>query len=411
MHIAVIGAGAAGCFAAIGIKRRLPEADVTIYEGGKRQLAKVSVTGGGRCNLTNSFNQVKSLAHIYPRGERLMKRLLKGFSHTDAYEWFENEGVRLTTQEDECVFPVSQDAMEIVNTLTQIINRLGIRLLTGHRVELISHDKENGKYSLRFGGNRSSATADCVVVAIGGTPAASQLNMFSPLGIITENPVPSLFSMCLPGDGITKLMGTVVEEATTSIPGTKFKADGPLLITHWGMSGPAILKLSSHAARFLHEHEYKTDICINWCGGRKAEEVTEELSAISASNTKKQLASAYPPHLNARLWQHLIERSQVNPQLRWGELQRKGLNKLINTLTADIRRVDGKCRFKEEFVTCGGVSLKNVNHSTLESKDHDGLYFAGEVLDVDAVTGGFNLQAAWTMGHTVAVAIEKKYKN
>ena len=254
MHIAVIGAGAAGCFAAIGIKRRLPEADVTIYEGGKRQLAKVSVTGGGRCNLTNSFNQVKSLAHIYPRGERLMKRLLKGFSHTDAYEWFENEGVRLTTQEDECVFPVSQDAMEIVNTLTQIINRLGIRLLTGHRVELISHDKENGKYSLRFGGNRSSATADCVVVAIGGTPAASQLNMFSPLDIITENPVPSLFSMCLPGDGITKLMGTVVEEATTSIPGTKFKADGPLLITHWGMSGPAIfpvaVRMVWHVERF-----------------------------------------------------------------------------------------------------------------------------------------------------------------
>lgn len=248
-------------------------------------------------------------------------------------------------------------------------------------------------------------------MAIGGTPAASQLNMFSPLDIITENPVPSLFSMCLPSDGITKLMGTVVEEATTSIPGTKFKADGPLLITHWGMSGPAILKLSSHAARFLHEHGYKTDICINWCGGRKAEEVTEELAAISASNTKKQLASAYPQHLNARLWQHLIERSQVNPQLRWGELQHKGLNRLINTLTADIRRVDGKCRFKEEFVTCGGVSLKNVSHSSLESKDHDGLYFAGEVLDVDAVTGGFNLQAAWTMGHTVAMAIEKKYNN
>ena len=408
MHIAVIGAGAAGCFAAIGIKRRMPDAEVTVYESGRRPLAKVAITGGGRCNLTNSFNSVDSLAHVYPRGERLMKRLLKGFSHVDTYRWFEDEGVRLTTQDDECVFPVSQDAMEIVDTLLSLMRKLGIDILTGHRVERIMHDKDKKTYSLHFAGNTAGIVADIVVVAIGGTQNARALEMFGPLDIMTEMPVPSLFSLCLPDDDITRMTGTVVEQSAASIPGTKFRAYGPLLVTHWGLSGPAILKLSSHAARFLNERKYKADICINWCGDKTADEVADDIQAISRANSRKQITSVYPDFLNSRLWQHLLKRSQINCQLRWGELQRKGMNRLVNTMTADIRHANGKCRFKEEFVTCGGVSLKSVNHSTLECKSHEGLYFAGEVLDVDAVTGGFNLQAAWTVGHTMAMAVEKK---
>lgn len=418
MNIAIIGAGAAGCFAAISIKRQLPDAQVDVYEGGKRALAKVSITGGGRCNLTNSFRQVKSLSQVYPRGERLMKRLLKGFSHTDTYEWFEAEGVKLLTQKDECVFPVSQSAMEIVDTLLRLMRRHGVRLHLGHRVKEILHKEieENGgnkgiegKFRILFNHEDiSKAEADIVVITTGGSPHISGLDMIGSLDIEIEQPVPSLFSLCLPGDSITELMGTVVEEAAVSIPATKHRAIGPLLITHWGMSGPAILKMSSHAARHLHSCNYKTDIIVNWFGDTKAADVEEEILRMISANPKKQAGNIYPRRFNSRLWQHLLGRSQINPGQRFAELQRKAINRLLNTLTADIYHADGKCRFKEEFVTCGGVALSNISPSTLECRHHAGLYFAGEVLDVDAVTGGFNLQAAWTMAHTVARAIAAK---
>lgn len=418
MNIAIIGAGAAGCFAAISIKRQLPGAQVDVYEGGKRALAKVSITGGGRCNLTNSFRQVKSLSQVYPRGERLMKRLLKGFSHTDTYEWFESEGVKLLTQEDECVFPVSQSAMEIVDTLLRLMRRHGVRLHLEHRVKEILHEEIEGnggnegiegKFRILFNHEDiSEAEADIVVIATGGSPHISGLDMIGSLDIEIEQPVPSLFSLCLPGDSITELMGTVVEEAAVSIPATKHRAIGPLLITHWGMSGPAVLKMSSHAARHLHSCNYKTDIIVNWFGDTKAADVEEEILRMISANPKKQAGNIYPRRFNSRLWQHLLGRSQINPGQRFAELQRKAINRLLNTLTADIYHADGKCRFKEEFVTCGGVALSNVSPSTLECRHHAGLYFAGEVLDVDAVTGGFNLQAAWTMAHTVARAIAAK---
>lgn len=228
MNIAIIGAGAAGCFAAISIKRQLPDTQVDVYEGGKRALAKVSITGGGRCNLTNSFRQVKSLSQVYPRGERLMKRLLKGFSHTDTYEWFETEGVKLLTQEDECVFPVSQNAMEIVDTLLRLMRRHGVRLHLGHRVKEILHEEiegNEGKFRIRFSREDiSEAEADIVVITTGGSPHISGLDMIGSLDIEIEQPVPSLFSLCLPGDSITELMGTVVEEAAVSIPATKHRA-------------------------------------------------------------------------------------------------------------------------------------------------------------------------------------------
>ena len=410
MKTAIIGAGAAGCFAAIELKRCCPEANVTIYEAARKPLAKVAVTGGGRCNLTNTFANVRSLASAYPRGERLMKRLLKEFGHEEAWQWFEREGVRLMAQPDGCVFPASQDAMEIVGTLLRLMRSHGVRLLPGHRASLIERTGAYGKGQLRISFADSSLqpqAADAVLVAIGGSPKPQGLALLAPLGIATASPVPSLFSLCLPGDPITELTGTVVERAAASLAGTKLRAEGPLLITHWGMSGPAILKLSAYAARHLHGNDYRATLAINWMGGLNEQDVMETIGSLAAANPKKLMASAYPPQLNARLWQHMLAKSGMKTNARWGELGRKGMNKLAATLSNDHYQANGKCRFKEEFVTCGGVDLGGVNPSTLESRACPGLFFAGETLDVDGITGGFNLQAAWTTGFVAARAMAR----
>lgn len=441
MNIAIIGGGAAGCFAAINIKRNYPEARVTVIEAGRKLLAKVAITGGGRCNLTNSFRDIRSIAAAYPRGEKLMKRLLREFSHDDTMAWFEREGVRLVTQDDQCVFPKSQDAMEIVGTLTSLMRRLGVEIktscrvvkieasLSGYEVAIISgyevatltgcevaalsgsNDLRTSKpYNLKtsepvspsgdYGGLQ--LIFDRVVVTTGGSPKLSGLDMLAPLNLDIITPVPSLFSICLPNHPITELTGTVVEHASATLVGTKLRAEGPLLITHWGMSGPAILKLSSYAARQLHDSGYKARISVNWLGDANEGEAMETIMELAIKNPAKQLASVYPQQFNSRLWTYLIKQSNLNPSQRWSELAKKSFNKLVNTLVNDQYLMDGKNRFKEEFVTCGGVALSNINPKTMECRNHPGLYFAGEVLDVDAITGGFNLQAAWSMAWVVS---------
>lgn len=425
MNIAIIGGGAAGCFAAINIKRNYPEARVTVIESGRKLLAKVAITGGGRCNLTNSFRDIRSIAAAYPRGEKLMKRLLREFSHDDTMTWFEREGVRLVTQDDQCVFPKSQDAMEIVGTLTSLMRRLGVEIKTSCRVVKIeaslsgyevatltgSNDLKTSKpYNLKtsepvspsgdYGGLQ--LIFDRVIVTTGGSPKLSGLDMLAPLNLDIVTPVPSLFSICLPNHPITELTGTVVEHASATLVGTKLRAEGPLLITHWGMSGPAILKLSSYAARQLHDSGYKARISVNWLGDANEGEAMETIMELAIKNPAKQLASVYPQQFNSRLWTYLIKQSSLNPSQRWSELAKKSFNKLVNTLVNDQYLMDGKNRFKEEFVTCGGVALSNINPKTMECRNHPGLYFAGEVLDVDAITGGFNLQAAWSMAWVVS---------
>ncbi|MDO4161259.1 MAG: aminoacetone oxidase family FAD-binding enzyme [Prevotellaceae bacterium] len=410
MRVAIIGGGAAGCFAAISVKRRCPEAEVTVYESDEKLLSKVAVTGGGRCNLTNSFAKVKSIESVYPRGARLMKRLLMQFSHEDTFRWFESEGVRLVVQEDCCVFPKSQNAMEIVDTLVSLMRGLGVCVKTGHRLRrLVRADEGNGSvgsegnFKLVFSENGDYCRhADKVLVAMGGIPKLKGFSFLDGIGLEIVSPVPSLFGLCLPNQAITEMTGTVVNDVSVSIRGTKLRAEGPLLITHWGMSGPAILRLSSYGARFLAESEYKADIAVNWFGESSESEVAEQLARLSSANLQKQLSSVYPNRFNSRLWQHLLQRCGLRPEQRWAELGSKSRNKMVATMTNDIYHVDGKNRFKEEFVTCGGVSLRSVSQSTLEAKACPGLYFAGEVLDVDAVTGGFNLQAAWTMGEVAA---------
>jgi hypothetical protein len=398
--IAVIGAGAAGCFAAIEIKRLRPEAEVTVYESGQRPLAKLAVTGGGRCNITNTFARVRSLAAVYPRGERLMKRLLREFDAEATLRWFEGEGIRFVTQEDQCIFPASQDAMEVVRALTRAMERSGVRLRTGHRLARV--EKIGEEFRLQFM-NNTTARADRLLVATGGAPKAGSLAWLDALGVERVAPVPSLFTFLVDDAPLCALTGTVVEEAVAALPGTKFRAEGPLLITHRGLSGPAVLKLSSYAARHLAKAGYHARLAIGWLPS--ATEAQDFIAEATAEQGRKQVTSFYPRALNARLWSHLLSRAGIAADRRWGEMSRKESNRLVEVLTNDQYTITGRNPSKEEFVTCGGVSLTAVEARTLEARTCLGLFFAGEVLDIDAVTGGFNLQAAWTTGHVAALGM------
>ena len=387
-QIAVIGAGAAGCFCAAELRRLRPEVRIDVYEAGPKPLAKVAVTGGGRCNLTNSFEGIRSLAAAYPRGDRLMKRLLRVFSQEDTWRWFESAGVPLVLQEDHCVFPQSQDAMDIVHALLRRMD--GVNLLLHTPVHSIGPDL-----------SVDGVAYDAAVVTTGGAPKG--LPMLDGLDLEWVPTVPSLFSFTIRDEGLRSLMG-LVAKASVSLPGTSFKADGPLLITDWGLSGPAVLKLSSYAARHLHEAGYQAPLNVNWLAMNETDARTLLLD-LAAGNPRKQVSNTPPAGLQARLWDHLLQKAEIRADIRWVELGSKGLNRLVATLTQDPYTIAGKTRFREEFVTCGGVSLNNIDPSTLESKRYPGLYFAGEVLDIDAITGGFNLQAAWTTGAVVARSI------
>lgn len=400
MTISIIGAGAAGCFAAIEAARRMPQADICVYESLNRPLAKVAITGGGRCNLTNSFREVRSLETVYPRGARLMKRLFHTFDHRDTMRWFEAEGVPLTVQDDQCVFPRSQDAQDIVGTLLRLMKRHGVAIKTCSRAESIE-PQEGGGYKISFAG-RGCVSSDAVIVTTGGSPRAGGAAFLNPLQLKTVPPVPSLFSFSLEAHPLKSLMGIVVANVTARLAGTKFKTDGPLLITHWGVSGPAILKLSSHAARHLAECSYRATLALNWLGDMNEAEALDLLKGIKEENPQKQLATAFPRQLGKRLWLYLLESLHLPAEQKWASVGTKDLRRLAAGCTNHLLPIAGRNRHKEEFVTCGGVALSEINPSTLECRRHPRLSFAGEVLDVDAVTGGFNLQAAWTMGYVAA---------
>ena len=398
-RVAIVGAGAAGCFAAIETARRLPEADIHVFERMKKPLAKVALTGGGRCNLTNSFAGVRSLEVVYPRGHRLMKRLLREFGHEETMSWFEREGVKLVTQTDECVFPASQRADEIVRTLLAAMRRGGVKLHCGQGVQEICPTE--GGYRLAFD-NRPAEWFDTVVVTTGGSPRKAGLSFLQPLGLELVEPVPSLFSVTVEDEGLRALSGTVVENASVRFTGTKMKAQGALLITHLGLSGPAMLKLSAYAARLLHERDYRAEISINWLGDMNEEEAGMLINELARQNGAKQVGNVWPTVLNRRLWQFLLQSLDLSAEMRWNGMQQKTLRRMAAQLTNHVFLISGRNPYKEEFVTCGGVALTELYPATLECKRHPGLYFAGEVTDADAITGGFNLQAAWTMGYVAA---------
>ena len=396
MEIAIIGGGAAGFMAAITAQKTDPASKVTIFERAQKVLAKVEITGGGRCNVTNSFATITDMKQAYPRGDKLMKRLMKTFSYEDTYKWFEKHGVPLVTQEDECVFPKAQDAHAVIDCLVHQTRELGITVCCKHRLTDICQ-KEDGSFELMFE-NASHRNFHRVIVTTGGSPHARALDYLARLGHKIEQPVPSLFTFNITDHSFCNLMGTVADPVVTAIPGTKMRAEGALLVTHWGMSGPAVLKLSSYAARWLAEHDYKSPLAVNWTGRRTRQEVEEELLQLQTINPRKQLGTLHPFGLPSRLWLYILNKLGLNTAKPWGEIGRKTLNRLVETLVNDQYTIEGKGSFREEFVTCGGVSLQSVNVKTLESKVCPGLFFAGEVLDIDAITGGFNLQAAWTTG-------------
>ena len=404
-NIAIIGAGAAGCFCAQRLKELRPEAKVTVFESHSKPLAKVSVTGGGRCNLTNSFALVRDLREVYPRGHQLMKRLFHVWNHWDTMSWFEEHGVRLVTQEDECVFPVSQNAMEIVEVL-----RRGLDLRLQTRVAAIEK-REDGKWEVFAEEQGSVGVFDAVVVTTGG---ARRFSWLARLGIEIVPPVPSLFPFKLEPAGLEKMSGAVVKDAELVLPGAKCRARGTVLVTHNGISGPATLRLSSYAARFLAENACCADLVINWMGELGEEQVREALRDFAQSHPNKLVIGTVPAFdgdaaervLTSRMWEFMVARAGIHPQTRWSGMGKKQYNKLVTVLTADTHKVTGRVPHKEEFVTAGGVSLAALDGTTLESKTQKGLFFAGEVTDVDGVTGGFNLQAAWTMAEVVARAVK-----
>ena len=389
MRTAVIGGGAAGFFVAVNLKEMVPGMEVTVFERSQRVLAKVEVSGGGRCNCTNSFAEVRDLQTVYPRGHRLMKRLFNVFDYRDAYEWFERHGVPLVTQDDECVFPLAQDSHAIIDCFLSLARRTGVNIRFGEKIQSLDNLQDY----------------DAIVVTTGGSPKGEGLRWLKEMGHEIADPVPSLFTFRIDDKALTALMGTVVEQASVMIPGTKLRSSGPLLITHWGMSGPAILKISSYAARLLAEHQYQMPLSVNWTGLTIAD-AEALLYETAVHHPQKQLSTFSPFGLPQRLWGYLLEKAlSGRAQVRWNELNRKDINRLLNVLCNDNYHIAGRAAFKDEFVTCGGVALQSVNPATLESRVVPRLYFAGEVLDIDGITGGFNFQAAWTTAYTVASAI------
>ena len=396
MDIAIIGGGAAGFMAAIMARRTNPSSKVTIFERAQKVLAKVEITGGGRCNVTNSFAAITDMKQAYPRGYMLMKRLMKTFSHEDTFKWFEKHGVPLVTQEDECVFPKAQDSHAIIDCLVRQANELGVTICCRHRLVDI-HKMEDGRLKLEFD-NSTQRIFYRTIITTGGSPNRRSLHYLERLGHKIEAPIPSLFTFNIKDRTFCDLMGTVVDPVVMAIPGTKLRAQGALLVTHWGVSGPAALKLSSYAARLLAENDYKAPLAISWTDELTRQELEENLLKLQTANPRKQVATLHPFGLPSRLWLYILSKLGIDAVKPWAEIGRKTLNRMIETLVNDQYTIAGKGAFREEFVTCGGVSLSSVNSKTLESKVCPNLFFAGEVLDIDAITGGFNLQAAWTTG-------------
>lgn len=398
MKTAIIGGGAAGFFAAITAKERFPDSDVTIFEKSQQLLSKVKISGGGRCNLTNGCESIEELCKAYPRGGRELKKLFGLFNNHHTIDWFESRGVPLVIQEDNCVFPRSQNSQSIIDCLISQTGRLNIQIKTGSGVRSLK--RCDSCIEIDFTDEKRAALQfDKVIVTTGGSPKREGLRWLEECGHKISEPVPSLFSFNIPADPVRSLMGVVVENVVASLPGTKLKADGPLLITHWGMSGPAILKLSSYGARILKERDYNFKIGINWVNETNNDIVSAEINRMAINHSGKMVTSVRPFSLPVRLWIFLVERCGFSSDKRWAEIGKKGINRIVNALTNDEYSVKGKATFREEFVTCGGVSLDSVNMNTMESKLIPNLYFAGEVLDIDAITGGYNLQAAWTTGY------------
>ena len=395
MKVAIVGGGAAGFFAAFSVKDHHPESQVTIFEKSDKLLSKVKISGGGRCNVTHACFQVSQLSKFYPRGAKQLKKAFSIFQPKDTVAWFRARGIDLKAESDGRMFPVTDDSQTIIDCFLHEAQINKIEIVKQSRVNELYPEKSG--FSLVF--NESKEHFDKVIIASGGSPKAQGFEWLKNIGHAIINPIPSLFTFNMPEEPVKDLMGLVVENATARIQGTKLQYTGPILITHWGMSGPAILKLSAWGARLLYDHNYKFNVQMNWLSVKSENEVHDMINAKMDRIRKKKMANANPFGLPNRMWLFLLEKVQINSDSPWMELSKKNRNKLVNVLLNDVYAVSGKTTFKEEFVTCGGISLLDVDMKSMQSRICSDLYFAGEVLDIDGITGGFNFQAAWTTGY------------
>lgn len=398
--VVIVGAGAAGCFTAIQIKERFPNARIIILEKSNKVLAKVKISGGGRCNVTNVLHEPRELASSYPRGEKLLRKLFYEFSSRDMIHWLAQNKVPLRLYEDGCYFPESNDSQTIIDLFLTKLEHGNVDIRLQEKISRVWRDENQWKIESN---DRIFETKN-VVFAIGGQPKIDGFSFLSNLELNLVEPVPSLFTFNLPKHPITQLMGIVQEVVIVKLQGQKWTTQGPLLITHWGMSGPAILKASAYGARFLAEKAYQAEFMVNWTGIDNHNQVRQELERLNKSG--KLVLNERFPGIKSRLWEYLIDRSGIAADRKWIEVGSKQLNKLHEVLVNDLYKMHGKTTFKEEFVTAGGISLDELNPKSMESKKHPGLYFAGEMVDIDGITGGFNFQGAWTAAFIIAKNIQ-----
>ncbi|MGQ0828942.1 MAG: NAD(P)/FAD-dependent oxidoreductase [Bacteroidota bacterium] len=398
-YIIVVGGGAAGFFAAINAAQLHKNCTVTILEKNSKLLSKVRVSGGGRCNITHACFDNGALVKNYPRGEKELRNAFGRFTTTDTINWFEQRGVKLKTEADGRMFPVTDQSQTIIDCLMHEAERAGVKIKMN--VDILEIQKTEDQFLLKSNIG-ITFTCDKLIIATGGNPKEAAYDWLKKLGHTIIKPVPSLFTFNIPNNPITQLMGVSVPHAKVRITNAKIETEGPLLITHWGLSGPAILKVSAWGARQLNELDYNFTAIINWLPKYTEEKLRIEFIEQRNENPTKLMLNNCPVELPKRLWEFLLKKADIPDTTRWADLPKKNANVLINTIINDEYNVAGKTTFKEEFVTCGGISLKEINFTTMQSKIMAGLYFAGEILDIDGITGGFNFQNAWSTGWVAA---------
>jgi hypothetical protein len=404
LRILIVGGGAAGFFAAIHAAEAAPGARVCLYEATAHPLAKVRVSGGGRCNVTHACPEPRELVKRYPRGGRELLGPFTRFGPRDTIAWFEVRGVTLKTEADGRMFPDTDDSATIIAALRTAADRAGVRLFTSMGVRSLARAPGGAGFDVIFTDD-SAATFDRVLLATGGNKGSAGLAIAAALGHAIEPPVPSLFTFHIADPRLVGLEGVSVPDAATSVPDAKLAERGPLLVTHWGLSGPAILKLSAWGARDLAARDYRFPLLVSWTGETLIK-TTETLVAWRLANPRKQITTLNPFALPSRLWERLVAAVPgLAPDAQWAGVSKENLQRLAARIAASEFAVEGKSLNKEEFVTCGGIRLREVDFKTMESRLVPGLHFAGEMLDIDGVTGGFNFQAAWTTGWTAGRAL------
>lgn len=401
-HLIVIGGGAAGFFCAVNAARLCPHLQVTIVEKTNKLLSKVKVSGGGRCNVTHACFSIADMVKKYPRGNNFLKKAFHHFFTTDTIQWFNDRGVPLKTEADGRMFPTTNTSQTIIDCLLKEANKYHIQIMLS--TDVVDIQKINSNWQLHTA-TGNSLQAQFLCIATGGTPKIMQGSSLAALGHSVASPVPSLFTFNIPNHTITQLMGVSVSNAVVKIEGEKIEQQGPLLITHWGMSGPSVLKSSAFGALILAQKNYDFTIIVNWLPSFNETTLRHKVLSLRLQMATTKVKNKNPFLLPTRLWEYLLQQSTVPDEVTWADMPAKAQNLLIKNLCSQPFAVKGKTTFKEEFVTAGGVHTDDIDANTMQSKKQKGLFFAGEVVNVDGVTGGFNFQNAWTTGWLAANGI------